>query len=88
MGTALMVLVVVFAVNQMARHSPHRRGSDLTGGDRQALRELRDELAARDADLEALHGRVAELENRLDFTERLLARQQDLAPPAARGLTP
>lgn len=37
------------------------------------LRALEAELVQRDAVIEALDARVAELENRLDFAERLLA---------------
>jgi len=38
-----------------------------------------EELRARVRDLEDQQGRLVELEERLDFTERLLARQQDVA---------
>ncbi|HKV75186.1 MAG TPA: hypothetical protein VJN95_11745 [Gemmatimonadales bacterium] len=36
-----------------------------------------DELEVRVAELEQLHDRVAELEERLDFAERMLARQKE-----------
>ncbi|MEP6571373.1 MAG: hypothetical protein ABJD11_01715 [Gemmatimonadota bacterium] len=41
-----------------------------------------EELESRIADLEAQHGRVLELEERVDFTERMLANQRALAPAA------
>ncbi len=44
---------------------------------RQRLETLREELDTRQADIDALHGRVAELENRLDFAERLLAERHE-----------
>lgn len=47
------------------------------------------ELEQRVADLEQGHGRVLELEERLDFAERMLARQRDPDPvrlaPGDRG---
>jgi hypothetical protein len=55
---------------------------DAEGRDRGASREvaeLRSELEGRLADIEALNQRVAELENRADFAERLLASQRDPA---------
>ena len=39
-----------------------------------------EELESRIADLEAQHGRVLELEERVDFTERMLANQRALSP--------
>ena len=49
-----------------------------TRGDREA-REVRE---ARDAEVDALESRIAELEQRLDFTERLLAeRRPEQSPP-------
>jgi uncharacterized protein YlxW (UPF0749 family) len=41
--------------------------------------ELLDELHQQAAENEVLQGRVAELEERVDFTERLLARTQEAA---------
>jgi hypothetical protein len=48
---------------------------------------LRSELAERLGEIDLLNSRVAELENRLDFTERLLARQPASIeiPPASAG---
>jgi hypothetical protein len=51
---------------------------------------LRDEVAQLRGEVDELHGRVAtvdEIQNRLDFTERLLAQTRErglLAPPANR----
>jgi hypothetical protein len=42
-----------------------------------ALRADVDQLQARLGDVEILHSRMAELEERLDFTERLLAQTHD-----------
>jgi hypothetical protein len=42
-----------------------------------ALRAEVDQLQARLGEVDVLHGRVAELEERLDFTERLLAQAHD-----------
>jgi hypothetical protein len=46
-----------------------------------ALREEVDRLQQRLEELEALHGRMAELEERVDFTERILVRGQESAEP-------
>ena len=58
---------------------------DLGGGDRRLRRrdfeELKSELDGRLPESDQLHARVAELENRLDFTERLLAQRQESALP-------
>jgi hypothetical protein len=47
------------------------------GGVDAALRAEVDQLQARLGEVDVLHGRVAELEERLDFTERLLAQAHD-----------
>jgi hypothetical protein len=44
-----------------------------------------EELEQRVAQLEAEHGRVAELEERLDFAERLLAQQRGAAAQLTEG---
>jgi Tfp pilus assembly protein PilO len=49
------------------------------GGDVPALRGEVDELRARVAEMEAGQHRVAELEDRLDFAERLLTQQREAA---------
>jgi hypothetical protein len=44
------------------------------------------QLEQRVADLESVHGRLTELEERLDFAERLLTRGETAArPPGLRG---
>ena len=44
------------------------------------------QLEQRVADLESVHGRLSELEERLDFAERLLTRGETVArPPGLRG---
>lgn len=48
---------------------------DATGGDRAELEALQERVA----ELEAGQHRMAELEERVDFAERLLARQRDQA---------
>jgi hypothetical protein len=69
------------------RYWGDRHGRDrVRWRDRERVAELEAALEERTAMLEQLEGRVAELENRLDFAERLLAerRQADsvLASPA------
>lgn len=46
-------------------------------GDAGALREELEQLRARVAELESVPERLAELEERIDFSERLLAKQRD-----------
>jgi hypothetical protein len=49
-----------------------------------AIKALRDELTG---ELQQLHGEIAELAERLDFAERLLAKDREaarLAPPGGR----
>lgn len=49
---------------------------------RRGEREAREVSEARDAEVDALESRIAELEQRLDFTERLLAeRRPEQSPP-------
>jgi Tfp pilus assembly protein PilO len=50
------------------------------GSDPQLLQQV-DELRDRVRDLEGVQHRVAELEERLDFTERLLAQRRDVELP-------
>ena len=49
-----------------------------------ALRAEVEQLRHRLGEVDALQGRVAELEERLDFTERLLVRGQDAAAESGR----
>lgn len=53
-----------------------------------ALREEVERLQHRLEDMDALHGRVAELEERLDFAERLLTRGQEGSPELGRSRGP
>lgn len=64
-------------------HALARRLEPRSGDPASAL-ELA-ELRARVEELEAQQGRVLELEDRLDFAERLLARQRDAARLTAGG---
>jgi hypothetical protein len=50
-----------------------------------ALRAEIDQLQARVGEVDVLHGRVADLEERLDFTERLLAQTHDAQNRVLRG---
>jgi hypothetical protein len=65
-----------------ARRYSRHWGADLDREDdddpsRKQLDAFREELDSRLAEIDTLHGRVAELENRLDFTERLLAERHE-----------
>ena len=78
MSMSLIPVLVVVAVISMIgsarrgyRYSRWYRDSRL---DERRLAELEAALASRDEEMDRLHERVAELESRLDFTERLLAR--------------
>lgn len=81
----ILGLPVVRAVVQAIE----RRSMARSGGDVGALRAEMEEMRARLESLEDQGTRVAELEERLDFTERLLAQQRDnpaLGPgPSGRG---
>lgn len=67
----LTIVLFPFA-RAWARRLAHR------GGDADALQEL-GELRARVGELEADRARLAELEERLDFAERLLAQREPVA---------
>lgn len=49
------------------------------------IEALRADLDSRLGEVDALHSRVAELENRLDFTERLLAQRSQTLPLTERS---
>jgi Tfp pilus assembly protein PilO len=57
------------------------------GGGDAALRAEVEQLQLRSAEVDSLHHRVAELEERVDFTERLLAQTHDPQGRALRGET-
>lgn len=82
---ALLIVIAIVAglliLWPIARTIGRRlEGRPISEGD---VREELDDLRARLAQLEAGQGRVAELEERLDFAERLLARE-----PRPRQLEP
>ena len=63
---------------------PDSRGRQLESGEHQILEDLQTGLG----DLDELRQRVGELEERVDFAERLLAQQRDgqrLGPPPSPG---
>lgn len=56
-------------------------GRRLSGGStRRRVEQLQQELESRVGEIDLLNARVAELENRIDFAERLLAGQRDVGP--------
>lgn len=74
------MIVLVFGGIVALRLLPQPRARALEQGDREALEDLQ----ARVAQLEQLRQRIGELEERVDFAERLLATQREdrrLAPP-------
>jgi len=54
-------------------------------GDNPALRAEVEQMQTRLAEVDTLQHRVSELEERVDFTERLLAQAHDLQARAVRG---
>ncbi len=75
-GPIAMVVVVSLGVLGWRRHRALQRRGPGTDTDPGSPNRLYD-LESRVADLEAAQGRVLELEERLDFTERLLAQQRE-----------
>jgi len=72
-------------------HGRRLRLEDLEGGSsrrRREIDELRADLDGRLAEIDSLQTRVTELENRLDFTERLLAERRDHAALGSAASTP
>ena len=69
--TAAFVLFAVMSSIGWGRRN--RRSPE----DTRRLLDLEQAMAARDQELDQLHERVAELETRLDFAERLLAKGDD-----------
>jgi hypothetical protein len=76
-GTMISLVFVGIAALRLLPQSKHRA---LQEREREALDELHDRLGQ----LDQMQQRISELEERVDFAERLLARQRDdrrLAPP-------
>ena len=86
-----MVLIVLFVVTRFGawgwRRRSYRRGylsrwgswgGDDGFGDSKRMEELMATVDQRNQDVELLQSRVNELENRLDFAERLLAERRNL----------
>ena len=71
-GMAVGALFMVGVYRLVVRWIDRRHGTPLPQGTREELEELRRQVAA----VEELPERVSELEERLDFAERLLARQE------------
>jgi uncharacterized protein YlxW (UPF0749 family) len=68
---SLTAAFVLFAVMSSIGWGRRNR---LSREDNRRLLDLEQAIAARDQELDQMHERVAELETRLDFTERLLAK--------------
>ncbi len=79
-------MAVVFMGPAIAK-AVGRRIDGKTGGGEELAQEVAD-LRAELGDVEALRHRLAELEERVDFAERMLARQREAAalPPPADQL--
>jgi hypothetical protein len=86
-GFVLMIFAASTVLLGVRRHLALRRRSQFpeTTGEVAALRL--EELESRVAELEQGQARMQELEERLDFAERLLARRADavLSPPRGEG---
>ena len=67
------IIVLVFGGVALLRLLPHPKSRALEQPDREAL----DDLRLRLGQLDQLQERVGELEERVDFTERLLARPRE-----------
>lgn len=79
MATGIIISIGFF---KTVRHLIDRK---LTRGDDRELREEFADLQARIEALEGEHGRVDELEDRLDFAERLLIRGREAGAAAEEG---
>lgn len=71
-GMAVGALFMVGVYRLLVRWMDRRHATPLPEGTRQELEDLRRQVTA----LEELPERVAELEERLDFAERIVARQE------------
>lgn len=70
------IILLLFGGVVVLRYLPDPRSRDVDQPDAEAIRDLQ----ARVAHLEPLQERVSELEERVDFAERLVAKQRDGAP--------
>jgi hypothetical protein len=80
------IVAVVFSGMALLRFLPHARSRDPGPAERDTLEELRHRLDQ----VDQLQQRVGELEERVDFTERLLAQQHEserLASPSDEATT-
>ena len=67
------IIALVFSGIALLRLLPHRTSGSLEPADRETLEELRLRLGQ----IDQLQQRVGELEERVDFTERLLAQRHE-----------
>lgn len=80
-GLAATTIILLPIVRAFARRFEGKGGVDA------ALRAEVEQLHTRLSEVDTLHHRVAELEERVDFTERLLAQHHDAQGRALRGET-
>jgi hypothetical protein len=73
LGVGAIIAFIVAGVVAVQRLAPGSRNRHLDGGERQML----EDLEARLGELDELKQRIGELEERVDFSERLLAKQPD-----------
>jgi len=71
-----VVSAVLYSIRRHFALKKLRQSGELSGETTTGV-HLKLDTEARLQDLEALYGRVAELEERLDFAERLLAKQEE-----------
>jgi len=67
------MIVLVIGGIALLRLLPHRKSDVLEQPEREALQDLQDRMGQ----LDQLQERVGELEERVDFAERLLAKQRE-----------
>ena len=81
-GIGAIISFVVAGIAVVRRLPPASRGHHLESDERQLL----DDVQARLGELEQLTQRIGELEERVDFSERVLGQlreRQQLGPPSA-----
>ncbi len=71
------VLAVAFALGAQRLHARRREAGQAGGPDAAAGSPMREELETRLGELAQLQRRLSEVEERLDFAERLLAAQRN-----------